>query len=457
MSHIIPFGRKKRSQRLAAISRDSLLNSYGQEWLAISPTAFQKVLERGFPGDVYGGSLGLFSQQLGSDMNRYATINGDVAMSQNEMGGLRQIVERADSEGNPLSYKMYANGEPVLTMSDPTRPDLEPKPFSYNPAAIHWQLRGNDSSGYFWYPTVRPEFYAQYADVFGRGYIQVTRNPFNNSWLSLGAAGGYRDPRLIEWDDRYGLITPESNYLYDHDSFWESWGPFILASLAIGGVAAGGVISGAGGEVAATTATEAGTAATVAESSAALTETQVAAEEALREIGLAQSLGATVTQGEAAGWVSALQAGGLSVPSDIASIASGIMPSGYQAPPSPSVSSAPTASTPSAATSATGTASTVSSTAGGNTATLLKTASGLVAPATKLLSSQTLQQKQGQITSYAAAPSTGTGTDNFLGLDFSGNATQANQGNIPGTNIHWLWLLVAGAGIYVVARKRRKA
>jgi hypothetical protein len=421
---------------LKGIDLNSLMTQYGSEWGGLRPEVRQKVLERGFPGDIYGGAYGIMPTDPHEFIRPYTNM------------GLRPF-GTYDNNGDyhPL---YYSNGEPRLAYDQGDSVGIE---LVYDPNMYHFTLSDPQANGEWRYTAdFQPAYASKWAPVLNGSIVQVQPNPYNHSWLSLGAAGGYRDPRLIDWSDQFGLVTAPSNVLYDQDSFWESWGPFILATLAIGGVAAGGIAAGAGGEAVASTAgtaaTEAGAAATTA-GTAGSTEAFVAGEEALREIGMAQALGATVTQGEAVGWVAALESAGLAVPADIAAIASGAAQgasasSGYQSPPSPPSGGSTAGSTASGA-SGTTSASSVLNTAG------------------KVISNPLVKTAAGLIAAGGAASATGNNPAPNAGYSYASpdmrvdyTKSQAQTTGKISTSANWWWLLAAGAGVYFVKHKMGK-
>lgn len=318
-------------------------------------------------------------------------------------------------------------------------------------------------------------------------------------------AMGYKDPLLVTFDPEYGLVTPASNAIFPElpDNSLKDIVTFIMLSVAMYGAvtAASGAISG--GEAMASVSTESTAAqATQAASQTALTEAQVAGEEALREYGLAESLGASITQGEAAGWLSALQSAGLSVPAEISSIASGVTTSSvspsniptssvYEAPPPPASATEISTSADEAlreiefarlggATVTPGEASgwvSALNNAGLSVPSDLAAIASGASNATSLprFGSETMQ-KFPNVPSSAQSklpPSTGAAASPLMKLVTTGAGLLATQkagsqkATTPGTRIgvdvsrtqaqsnKWLWVLVAGAGIYAATRKRK--
>lgn len=70
------------------------------------------------------------------------------------------------------------------------------------------------------------------------GFQQVNRNYTNNTILSVGAEGGYRDLSLLEFNPIYGLISPTSNYIPVDSTDWVDIAvPALVFAAAGAGVA----------------------------------------------------------------------------------------------------------------------------------------------------------------------------------------------------------------------------
>jgi len=380
--------------RLGEISQDSLVNQYGHEWLSLPPDVFAKVLQHGFPGDVYGGQYGIQDAIL-----RVGPI--------------------------PQPAMQYFGEQPGPGQMDNTGHPTDPSTFVY-------RYSDNDNNWQILY--YQPAYYQKFKFLLDNGYIQVIRNPFNGSWLSIGAQGGYSDPRLIMWDDRFGLITPQKNYLQEQDSFWEAYGPMILFA----GTMAGAIIA----QQAALAASEA-----AATESATASAAQVGAEEGINEMGLNQALNIPITS-------ESLQTAGVS---DLASTVGSTASNGYQSPPSPSSGSGGASSTsyqaPSSSPVSTSTPTT--STFTSNPIGTIKTASGLISTGAKLVSSGQSRPTQ-QSVSQQVAPANLSAPNDAFALDFANSQAQSTQTGIQTpVRFNWLWLLVAGAGVYAISKRKK--
>lgn len=422
MPRILPFipPRKRRAFGLGAIDQNALASGYGHEWLFLRPDVFNQVLAHGFPGDVYGGSDGVLIPE--SDLQI----------------ALANAVRRVMSTDNA------SNWQPVHIVDNGSENGPQITPMTIQ--EVNASLNSNFDPRWYAIGQVGEGTYSLVLTPAGRDAwnrlastgIQVTQNPFNGSWLSIGAQGGYKDPRLINWSDEFGLVTPSSNYLQQQDTFWEQYGPLIAFAGTVLAIAGPELLASAGVNTTSAAPTVE-TASTVAQTIAPATEIQTAGEEALREIELAHIGGATITQGEAAGWMSALSNAGLSVPADIANIASGISQVSTQsanAPPEPSA-------TPSTSTS---TASTVAKQAGSQILTQAeKAAAGL------LVSTATGSTPKSNSNSNVRYVTTGTGES--PGFDVGSQSSQTSNTIAVTKPFPWIWLAIAAGAILVLNRK----
>lgn len=103
-------------------------------------------------------------------------------------------------------------------------------------------------------PAYDPTYKAKLDELASKGLMQVRRGRPGDSVLALGSIeGGYKDPSLIYWDPKFGLVTPVSNYNPIKDSFGlPEWAALvgmsaIAAPVAAAALGAAGAGAGAGG------------------------------------------------------------------------------------------------------------------------------------------------------------------------------------------------------------------
>jgi len=191
--------------KLAALMTNN--HSPGQEWLSLRPEVLRQVLDAvkaNLDGTfdvsgIFGGALGYYD----------ARINTPVQARLDENGGV--VTEAGTSESSCLTpihregwiYEAGADGGPgTYHVSDATLA-------RYN---------------------------APYQPMLNAGFQQVSRNCTNDTVLSVGAEGGYRDLSQLEFNPIYGLISPSSNYIPVDST---DWADVVVPALVFAAAGAG--------------------------------------------------------------------------------------------------------------------------------------------------------------------------------------------------------------------------
>ncbi len=175
--------------KLAALMANN--HSPGREWLSLRPEVLASVLDaiKANPDGsfdvsrVFGGALGYYDSRISTPLEARLDENGNV------------VTETGSSESSNLTpihregwvYQAGADGGPgTYHVSDATLA-------RYN---------------------------APYQPMLDAGFQQVNRNYTNDTVLSVGAEGGYRDLSQLEFNPVYGLISPSSNYIPVDSTDW---------------------------------------------------------------------------------------------------------------------------------------------------------------------------------------------------------------------------------------------
>jgi A nuclease family of the HNH/ENDO VII superfamily with conserved AHH len=191
--------------KLAALMANN--HSPGREWLSLRPEVLTQVLDaiKANPDGsfdvtgVFGGALGYYDARINIPIEARLDENGNV------------VTETGSAESSCLTplrregwvYQAGADGGPgTYHVSDATLA-------RYN---------------------------APYQPMLDAGFQQVSRNYTNDTVLSVGAEGGYRDLSQLEFNPVYGLISPSSNYIPVDST---DWADVVVPALVFAAAGAG--------------------------------------------------------------------------------------------------------------------------------------------------------------------------------------------------------------------------
>jgi hypothetical protein len=191
--------------KLAALMANN--HSPGREWLSLRPEVLASVLnavtanrDGSFDvSGVFGGALGYYDGRINTPIEARLDENGNV------------VTETGSAESSSLTplhregwvYQAGADGGPgTYHVSDATLA-------RYN---------------------------APYQPMLDAGFQQVSRNYTNDTVLSVGAEGGYRDLSQLEFNPVYGLISPSSNYIPVDST---DWADVVVPALVFAAAGAG--------------------------------------------------------------------------------------------------------------------------------------------------------------------------------------------------------------------------
>lgn len=445
---------------LRALTLDQMMVTWGHEFAEVPEPYRAQILARAqsspdlFGSGVYGGDYGFKPHPTFGNRTVWRTlINGQDSL----VVANTDLATYLNSQTGGFYPGQYADGAPtdayeeVVVVNDETGNRYYYTRIKPSVAAQYDLEDAGSETGDRYHLRLREP--NNWSWLAAQDKLQVTRNPWNRSWLSIGAQGGYRDPRLLTYDSRYGVITPRSNYLEQSDTFWEVWGGVltVFAAAAAGAAAAGA----AGGSATAATAAEGiggvgGSGLTAAEMAAL--EAQAAAEIATGGISATSAAGYAVT-------TSAVESGlatqaALSAGESIG----GATPSGYEPSPPPGSSMATNTSTATSGGAGSSTISDVGVTSSGG--------AGSGVTASQIAKGASLVKSIIGATSGGAPKSSGSA---FAPLVRTSAAPpdwySASDAGLYDTNIavtekepfNWWWLVLAGAAGYVASRKRKGA
>jgi len=186
-----------------AITIEQLVSQFGQEWFALNAPVLNQVLANGHAGDYYGHNY-LYGVFGGPNDLRF-----DHIIPQSPPG--LDVDPNSGMLISAYDHEIYSYGDATINLPDKT----------YFEMVDTGQFR------------LRQPYLDAYRRLLQNNWVQVRPNPYNGSFLSLGAQGGFRDPRAISWDSQLGLISPKSNYLERDDDMFNTYiGMLIMAGAA---------------------------------------------------------------------------------------------------------------------------------------------------------------------------------------------------------------------------------
>lgn len=198
-----------------AITKEQLISQFGNEWLALPPATLQAVLNNGTAGDYYGHPY--LYNVFGGTIGRM-----DWIMPQSLAG----LINTATGD---IDWWLYDDFSSAGQQPSKLQADVNMTYYDWQPLS-QIDLDKGMLSGRF---VLKEPYRSAWRRLQSNGWVQVRPNPFNGSYMSFGAQGGFRNPDVISWDPQLGLITPAANYLERQEDLFSKYiGTLIMAGLA---------------------------------------------------------------------------------------------------------------------------------------------------------------------------------------------------------------------------------